>query len=148
MITEQIRDFLRWLFRRQQELPSFTVNLDDAEAKWEQEALDQWDREYRDAVGCFPQFSRLEAERIKVLSTAQQESELRRRSLLERERTYNEVLKQTYAAGSLATVAAAAQRARPNPFLPPVSNDVARYNELLKAKGIDPEFRDFGELPL
>lgn len=49
-------------FRRVEQLTSFTVNLDDTEAKWESEALDEWDQAFNEATGSFPEFSRLALE--------------------------------------------------------------------------------------
>src|SRR4051812_48335362 len=74
--------FVRSFFRDREELPSFTVDLDDSEARWNREQKDEWDREFEAAKGFLPAFSDLEAERIKVLSDAQRESETRRSPIL------------------------------------------------------------------
>lgn len=126
-------------FRRTPELPAFTVNLDDTEARWNAEAKEEWDLAFRGAVGSLPSFSRLEAERLKGASPAVAESERIRQMLRQPPGTPIRVTDKAMRDIIIRDCRTAPMEAlghlmaAPNQFVPN-RDDLARYNALLADK--------------
>jgi hypothetical protein len=132
-----LRRFFDWLFRRVRpaELPAFTVNLDDTEAQWEAEALDEWDRALQTATGKLPTFSRLYAPPPqRRITEAQADAFIREVNrpvgapVLVGRPPGMEALYVCTEGHHNTAIGCSAQ---------PV-DEVERYNDLLRAKGIDP----------